>query len=123
MDVERQRVALVTGSTSGIGAEIARGLVNTDARVVVTGRSEERGQAVFGETTGAGGEAVFVGHDLKEAASGFRISLVDLDVSGEVSGMSQEEFGKAVEESCPVSNAIRNNVEVRLRGPAVVDGG
>ncbi len=50
---------------------------------------------------------------LEEAAGGFTISLVDLDVSGEVSGMNQEEFGKAVEEAegaCPVSNAIRNNV-------------
>ncbi len=54
---------------------------------------------------------------LEEADGGFRIPSVDLDVSGEVSGMSQEEFGKAVEEAegaCPVSNAIRNNVEVRL---------
>ncbi len=50
---------------------------------------------------------------LEEVAGRFTFSLVDLDVSGEVSGMSQEEFGKAVEEAegaCPISNAIRNNV-------------
>lgn len=47
-----------------------------------------------------------------------RISAVDLDVRGEVPGISEEEFGRAAEEAekaCPVSNAIRNNVEVRLR--------
>ena len=51
-----------------------------------------------------------------------RISAVDLDVRGEVPGISEEEFRRAaeeVEEACPVSNAVRNNVEVRLR--AVLD--
>lgn len=47
-----------------------------------------------------------------------RISAVDLDVRGEVTGLSGEEFRRAAEEAegaCLVSNAIRNNVEVRLR--------
>ncbi len=73
MDVERQRVALVTGSTSGIGAEIARRLGNAGARVVVTGRDEERGHAVVGEITGAGGEAVFVCQDLEDAGGSSRL--------------------------------------------------
>ena len=45
MSIERGRVALVTGSTSGIGREVALGLARAGARVVVTGRDEERGSA------------------------------------------------------------------------------
>ena len=36
-------------------------------KVVVTGRDGERGRAVVGEISGAGGEAIFVGHDLEAA--------------------------------------------------------
>lgn len=46
-----------------------------------------------------------------------KITTVDLDVRGEVSGMNEEEFRRAAEEAeqaCPVSNAIKNNVEVQL---------
>jgi 3-oxoacyl-[acyl-carrier protein] reductase len=38
----RERVCVVTGSTGGIGLETARLLVEEGARVVVTGRSQER---------------------------------------------------------------------------------
>src|SRR5687767_1784490 len=38
----RDRVCLVTGSTSGIGLETARLLAEEGARVVVTGRDPER---------------------------------------------------------------------------------
>lgn len=51
---ETQRVALVTGATSGIGIEIARRLVADGMKVVVTGRNEERGQLVADELGDSG---------------------------------------------------------------------
>jgi NAD(P)-dependent dehydrogenase (short-subunit alcohol dehydrogenase family) len=39
------RTAIVTGSTSGIGAAIARALTAAGAEVVVAGRDAERGRA------------------------------------------------------------------------------
>jgi osmotically inducible protein OsmC len=53
-----------------------------------------------------------------------RISAVDLDVRGSVAGLSEEEFGRLAQEAekaCPVSNAIRANVEVRLRANLLED--
>lgn len=47
-----------------------------------------------------------------------KITTVDLDVHGEVSGISDEEFQNAAQEAeqlCPVSNALRDNVEIRLQ--------
>ena len=46
-----------------------------------------------------------------------KITSVDLDVRGQVSGMSGDDFEDAArqaEQICPVSNALRNNVEIRL---------
>jgi NAD(P)-dependent dehydrogenase (short-subunit alcohol dehydrogenase family) len=57
-------LALVTGSTSGIGRAIAIEFAAQGARVVVTGRNEERGKAVVGEIERAGGDAAFIAADL-----------------------------------------------------------
>jgi len=70
VSIERGRVALVTGSTSGLGREMALRLAAAGGRVVVTGRDEGRGGAVVGEITAGGGEAVFVVHDLEDADLG-----------------------------------------------------
>ncbi len=43
------RVALVTGATQGLGADIARVLAECGARVVIIGRGREAGQAVAAE--------------------------------------------------------------------------
>ncbi len=60
------KVAIVTGSTSGIGAEIARVFAAEGARVVVTGRREDRGAALVAEIHDTGGEATFCRADLGE---------------------------------------------------------
>lgn len=47
-------VAIVTGSTSGLGKEIARLFASEGATVIVTGRNEERGHAVAASIHEAG---------------------------------------------------------------------
>jgi NAD(P)-dependent dehydrogenase (short-subunit alcohol dehydrogenase family) len=54
-----QRVAVVTGSTSGLGQELALRLGEMGMFVVVHGRSEERGREVVAEIRAAGGAARF----------------------------------------------------------------
>jgi len=51
------RVALVTGASSGIGREMARGLALAGARVALSGRSEERLAQVRDAIVEAGGQA------------------------------------------------------------------
>jgi NAD(P)-dependent dehydrogenase (short-subunit alcohol dehydrogenase family) len=61
--MSNSRVALVTGSTSGIGIAIATALASTGFQVLVTGRSEERGAQVASDI---GGTAHFIRCDLLE---------------------------------------------------------
>jgi NAD(P)-dependent dehydrogenase (short-subunit alcohol dehydrogenase family) len=57
-------VAIVTGSTSGLG-KVAAGLFAAEGgQVVVTGRNAERGEAVAKEITAEGGDASFIATDL-----------------------------------------------------------
>ncbi|MFW5717858.1 MAG: SDR family NAD(P)-dependent oxidoreductase [Spirochaetota bacterium] len=62
------KVAVVTGSTSGIGEGIAAALAREGAAVVVSGRRADRGEAVVEAITGAGGKALFHEADLIDAA-------------------------------------------------------
>ncbi len=59
MRLEGER-ALVTGSTSGIGAAIATTFAREGATVCVTGRDTPRGEAVVRRIVASGGQAVFV---------------------------------------------------------------
>jgi NAD(P)-dependent dehydrogenase (short-subunit alcohol dehydrogenase family) len=60
-----RRVMLVTGSTDGLGREVARRLAATGAHVIVHGRNQERGTALVAEITRAGGgSAAFYAADL-----------------------------------------------------------
>ncbi|WOX16233.1 SDR family oxidoreductase [Streptomyces sp. N50] len=60
------KVALITGSTGGIGAETARLMAAVGADVVVSGRNAERGAATVRSITDAGGRARFVAADLTD---------------------------------------------------------
>jgi len=49
---------------------------------------------------------------------GFKITTMDLNVRGNVQGLDQagfEDAARKAEQGCPVSNALRNNVEIRVQ--------
>lgn len=58
------KVAIVTGSTAGIGKATAELFAKEGAKVVVVGRREEKGQEVVNGIEKAGGEAFFVKTDI-----------------------------------------------------------
>ncbi|MFL6238230.1 MAG: SDR family NAD(P)-dependent oxidoreductase [Actinomycetes bacterium] len=68
-------VAIVTGSTSGLGKQIARIFAAEGAAVLVTGRDQARGDAVVRDIASAGGRAQFVAADLGDPESA--ATLVD----------------------------------------------
>ena len=61
------RVAVVTGSTSGIGRGIARHLASLGAAVVIHGTNKAHGEALVADIRSAGGRAVFIGANLLDA--------------------------------------------------------
>jgi osmotically inducible protein OsmC len=55
---------------------------------------------------------------LDRAGAGVRISIVELAVRGRVAGLDAGAFERAAAEAdsgCPVSNAVRGNVEIRVQ--------
>jgi len=69
------KVAIVTGSTSGIGIGVAKVMAANGATVVVTGRREARGQEVVDEIIQIGGKAIY--HKLDILSEESIKSLID----------------------------------------------
>jgi NAD(P)-dependent dehydrogenase (short-subunit alcohol dehydrogenase family) len=61
------KVALITGGTSGIGEATALLFAREGAQVAITGRNETRGHAVTGKILEAGGKAIFLRTDVRKA--------------------------------------------------------
>jgi 3-oxoacyl-[acyl-carrier protein] reductase len=106
------RVALVTGSTRGIGRAIADTLARAGARVAVTGREAARAEAVAFELAGGGREA-----------RGYAADLADPAQAAALVEAVERDFGQL---DILVNNAglTRDNVIMRLRDEdwdAVID--
>jgi 3-oxoacyl-[acyl-carrier protein] reductase len=63
----KNKVAVVTGASQGIGRETALALAEAGAKVVVAARSEEKLTALAGAIAAAGGEAFAVKMDVADA--------------------------------------------------------
>jgi len=74
------RVVLVSGGTSGLGAAIARVAVREGARVVVTGRRREPGEALVAELSAVGGGGAEGGEAIGRGSGG-RVLFVQADVA------------------------------------------
>jgi len=62
------KVALITGGTSGIGEAAALLFASEGASVAITGRNEKRGHAVMAKILEKGGKAIFLRADVRRAA-------------------------------------------------------
>lgn len=63
------KVIFVSGSTAGIGAAMARQFAREGARVVITGRTATKGEALAAEIKAAGGEALYARLDISDEES------------------------------------------------------
>src|SRR5437879_201371 len=89
-------VALVTGSTSGIGQAIAELFASEGARVVVTGRRREHGEGVLRAIRDAGGDASYVQADF-EASDAVRATVrFTLETYGRIDVLINNARGRAV---------------------------
>lgn len=93
------RTALVTGSTTGIGREVAEQLARAGAAVIVSGRNEERGAQAVAAIEAEGGTARFVAADLHDLDSVRRLAEAAGDVDILVNNAGIFEFAATPEQS------------------------
>ena len=126
----RQRVALVTGASSGIGEALAAALAAGGAHVVLVARSVERLRALAARLEAAGGRATVVPADLSAPGAAQRlydeVERLDLGVDTLVNNAGFGFFGAFESEATAhLSEMLHVNVVAltelsRLFAPALV---
>ena len=64
----KNKVIIVTGASSGLGAATARRLAADGAKVVLAARRRDKGEAILSEIKAAGGDGMFVQTDVTKTA-------------------------------------------------------
>ena len=63
-NILQNKIVIVTGATSGMGAAIAKLFAKEGAKVVVNGRDSARGNQVVNKINEDNGDAIFVESDI-----------------------------------------------------------
>lgn len=108
MTIFAGKTAIVTGATGGIGRGVALHLAARGAKVVVAGRNRQKGEEVVARILDGGGNAAFVGGDVRSA--------------GDMTAMAAEAARRFGGIDILVANAGGNDDEARspqVRGPFV----
>jgi 3-oxoacyl-[acyl-carrier protein] reductase len=114
----RERVAVITGSSMGIGESIAWAYAREGARIVVNSRSEDRAERVARALRDEGHEAMAVPGDVREKAAADRLAAAAQDRWGRldilVNNAGTSMIGPS--ESLP-EGGWRLTIDTNLTGP------
>ncbi len=83
-----QQVAIITGATSGMGRAIAQKFATEGASLVLSGRDEERGEALLSELRKVHSRVVFVPGDISQAAGNKALVEVASNTFGRIDILS-----------------------------------
>jgi short-subunit dehydrogenase len=119
------RVTLITGASSGIGAELARVFASKGHRVALVARRADRLEALAGEIGASGGAApIVIPCDLEQAGAGDKIAAAlaaaGVEVEYVVNNAGFGKFGRAIkldraEQLGIIAVNIRAMTELSLR--------
>jgi hypothetical protein len=120
-----ERVTLITGASSGIGAELARVFASKGHRLALVARRADRLETLAGEIGASGGMApIVIPCDLEQADAGDKIAAAlaaaDLEVEYVVNNAGYGKFGRAIkldraEQLGIIAVNIRAMTELSLR--------
>lgn len=107
------KVAIITGSTGGIGLGVARRFAAEGATVVVSGRSEEKGRMIVEALRKDGGTAGFVAADVQSKADMDALAAHTVRAHGQIDVLVASASGVPSEDTNdPSVRGIFNEIDV-----------
>lgn len=118
----RDKVALVTGASQGLGRALALAFAEEGARVVVNARSDESVRPVAGEVEGAGAEVLAVAADVSREAEVERLVRETVERFGRIDVLVNNAglLGPRVGVEDYPEDEWRRVIDVNLTGPYLV---